>query len=144
MKKLLALFAKAYGWLIRGADWLKSPFLLIIRLYWGWQTFVSGHSHLMIVPTMIERFREWHVPYPELNVYISGYTEEVFGLLLLVGLASRITAIPLICNFCVAYLTASHDTLVNIFNKPDDFVSDPAFLFLLASLIVFIFGPGAF
>jgi hypothetical protein len=33
---------------------------------------------------------------------------------------------------------------VNIFNDPDAFVSDAAFLFLLASVIVFIFGPGAF
>jgi uncharacterized membrane protein YphA (DoxX/SURF4 family) len=34
--------------------------------------------------------------------------------------------------------------LLNIFNDPDAFVSDAAFLFLLASVIVFIFGPGAF
>jgi hypothetical protein len=34
--------------------------------------------------------------------------------------------------------------LVNIFNDPDAFVSDAAFLFLLASVIVFIFGPGVF
>ena len=44
----------------------------------------------------------------------------------------------------MAYLTASRDTLLNIFKDPDSFVSDAAFLFLLASLIVFIFGPGVF
>jgi putative oxidoreductase len=31
-----------------------------------------------------------------------------------------------------------------VFSDPDAFVSDAAFLFLLASVIVFIFGPGAF
>lgn len=31
-----------------------------------------------------------------------------------------------------------------MFSDPDAFVSDAAFLFLLASVIVFIFGPGAF
>ena len=144
MKKLIALFAKAYGWLICGAGFLKAPFLLIIRLYWGWQMFVSGHAHLGDVPAMAQRFHDWGVPFPTFNVYVSGYTECLCGLLLLTGLGSRIITIPLIINFCVAYLTASHDTLVNIFNKPDDFVSDAAFLFLLASLIVFIFGPGAF
>ena len=47
MKNLIALFAKAYGWLICGAGFLKSPLLLVIRLYWGWQSVVSGHwAHL--------------------------------------------------------------------------------------------------
>ena len=50
--------------------------------------------------------------------------------------------IPLIVNFCVAYLTASREVLLNIFNDPDAFVSDAAFLFVLVSVIVFIFGPG--
>jgi putative oxidoreductase len=63
---------------------------------------------------------------------------------LLAGFASRLITIPLIVNFCVAYLTASREVLLNIFNDPDAFVSDAAFLFLLASVIVFIFGPGAF
>jgi putative oxidoreductase len=44
----------------------------------------------------------------------------------------------------VAYLTASREVLLNVFNDPDAFISDAAFLFLFASLIVFIFGPGAF
>lgn len=148
MKNLIALFAKAYGWLICGASLLKSPLLLIIRLYWGWQTSVSGYGHLTHVADMIENFKKWHIPFPEINVYISGYTELIFGIILLLGLASRITTIPLIINFFVAYLTASHDTvqqsLAAIFTKPDDFVSDTAFLFLFASVIVFVFGPGVF
>jgi putative oxidoreductase len=142
MKNLVALIAKAYGWLVCGAGFLKHPFLLIIRLYWGWQMFVSGRGHLLNYADMVQRFHNWGVPFPEINVYISAYSECIFGLLLLVGLASRLITIPLIGNFCVAYATASHDTLVNIFSKPDDFVSDAAFLFLLASVIVFIFGPG--
>ena len=65
-------------------------------------------------------------------------------LLLAAGVASRLIAIPLIINFCVAFLTASRDVLFNIISDADALVSDAAFLFLLASLIVFIFGPGAF
>ncbi|MGB7793841.1 MAG: DoxX family protein [Terrimicrobiaceae bacterium] len=84
------------------------------------------------------------VPFPTFNVYVSGLTECACGLLLLVGFASRLITIPLIVNFCVAYLTASREVLLNIFNDPDAFVSDAAFLFLLVSVIVFIFGPGAF
>jgi putative oxidoreductase len=132
-----------YELLIAGASSLKSPFLLGVRLYWGWQMFVAGSAHLSDVPAMVERFQEWGVPFPTFNVYLSGLTEIVCGLLLLVGFASRLITIPLIVNFCVAYLTASREVLLNVFNDPDAFVSDAAFLFLLASLIVFIFGPGA-
>jgi putative oxidoreductase len=132
-----------YELLIASASSLKSPFLLGVRLYWGWQMFVAGSAHLSDVPAMVERFQEWGVPFPTFNVYLSGLTEIVCGLLLLIGFASRLITIPLIVNFCVAYLTASREVLLNVFNDPDAFVSDAAFLFLLASLIVFIFGPGA-
>jgi hypothetical protein len=51
---------------------------------------------------------------------------------------------PLIVNFCVAFiLQRAGRSCWNVFKDPDAFVSDAAFLFLLASLIVFIFGPGA-
>jgi hypothetical protein len=52
----------------------------------------------------------------------------VCGLLLLAGFASRLITIPLIINFCVAYLTASREVLLGIFSDPDAFVSDAAFL----------------
>lgn len=145
MIKQLSLLARpGYELLIGGASAFKSPFLLAIRLYWGWQMCVAGSAHLSDVPAMVERFQEWGVPLPMFNVYLSGLTEIVCGLLLLAGFASRLITIPLIVNFSVAYLTASREVLLNLFNDPDAFVSDAAFLFLLASLIVFIFGPGAF
>lgn len=140
----LANFVRAgYELLVTNASSLRSPFLLVVRLYWGWQMFVAGSAHLSDVPSMVERFTEWGVPFPTFNVYLSGITEIVCGLLLVAGFASRLITIPLIINFCVAYLTASREVLLNIFNDPDAFVSDAAFLFLLASVIILIFGPGA-
>ena len=112
--QLSGLARTGYELLIAGASSLKSPFLLIVRLYWGWQMFVSGRAHLSDVPAMVERFQEWGVPFPTLNVYVSGLTECACGLLLLVGFASRLTTIPLIVNFCVAYLTASREVLLNV------------------------------
>jgi len=143
-RHLAGLARTGYELLITIASSLKSPFLLVVRLYWGWQMFVAGSAHLSDVPAMVERFQEWGVPFPPFNVYVSGVTECVCGLLLLAGFASRLITIPLIINFCVAYLTASREVLLGIFSDPDAFVSDAAFLFLLSSVIVFIFGPGAF
>jgi putative oxidoreductase len=114
--------------LMAAASSLKSPFLLAIRLYWGWQMFVAGSAHLSDVPARIERFTEWGVPFPTFNVYLSAIIEIVCGLLLAAGLASRLITIPLIINFCVAYLTASREVLFNIFNNLDAFVFDAAFL----------------
>src|SRR5271155_879993 len=132
-----------YQLLIRIGQYLKPAVLLIFRLAWGWELFESGRAHLANVPAMVERFQSWGVPFPHLNVYISAYTEMFGGLLLMVGLASRLISIPLFFNFCVAYLTASHDTVVNFFHQdPSNFIDDTAFPFLITSMLFLAAGPG--
>jgi putative oxidoreductase len=133
----------AYQWIIDfNAAWLQPVFLLIIRLYWGWQFHVTGMAKLEDVPKFTKFFQGWGIPFPELNVYIAGYTECCVGLLLLLGLGSRITTLPLIFTMIIAYITASPDAVKHIFSKPDDFVTADPFLFMLAAVIVFLFGPG--
>ena len=58
---------------------------------------------------MIERFTSWGVPMPKVSVYVSGYTEMIGGLLLMVGLATRLVSLTLVFNFIVAFLTASKE-----------------------------------
>ena len=123
---------------------LQSPFLLIMRLYWGWQFFQTGKGKLMHLDKIAGYFATLHIPMPKLNATLAGSTECVGGLLLLLGLGSRIITVPLICTMIVAYLTADTDTVKNIFSKPDAFLGADEFLFLLTSVIVLIFGPGVF
>jgi len=123
---------------------LQSPFLLIIRLYWGWQFFLTGRGKLMHLDKIAGYFETLHIPMPKLNAALAGTTECAGGLLLLLGLGSRIVTVPLICVLTVAYLTADTDAVKNIFSKPDAFLSADEFLFLLTSVIVLIFGPGVF
>ncbi|MGO9244221.1 MAG: DoxX family protein [Verrucomicrobiia bacterium] len=123
---------------------LQSPFLLIIRLYWGWQFFLTGKGKLMHLDKIAGYFATLHIPMPKLNAALAGTTECVGGLLLLLGLGSRIITVPLICVLTVAYLTADTEAVKNIFSKPDAFLSADEFLFLLTSVIVLIFGPGVF
>lgn len=122
---------------------LQTPFLLAIRLYWGYQFFITGKGKLSDVPTFTENFAQWGVPSPKMSVILAGSTECFCGVLLLVGLFSRLACIPLIGTMTVAYLTAHIDVVKGIWENSDAFVSAPPFLFLLASLIVLIFGPGA-
>jgi putative oxidoreductase len=132
-----------YTLLIRFGVVLAPIVLLLIRLAWGWELFESGHGHLQNVDVMIAKFTGWGIPHPRVNFYISAYTEMIGGVLIMLGLASRLVSIPLFINFCVAYLTASRMTVTGFFhNNPSNFIDDTAFPFLMMSLTILAFGPG--
>jgi putative oxidoreductase len=88
-------------------------------------------------------FTSLNIPFPAFNAHFIAGLEFFGGLLLILGLASRLTGILLAGNMLVAYWTADHDALVSIFSNPGKFyVADP-YTFLFASLLVLIFGAGA-
>lgn len=134
----------AYTTLVRGSSSLQSTVLLALRLYWGWSFFQTGKGKLMNLDQTTEFFTTLHIPFPGLNAAFAGATECFGGLLLLLGLASRLTALPLIATMIVAYLTAEIEVVKNIFSDPDKFTAADPFLFLLTAVIVLVFGPGAF
>jgi putative oxidoreductase len=141
------LFIRLYEYLICGARNLQSAVLLILRLTWGWQLVESGYGHLTHVANTIAAFKGWGVPFPEFNVYVSGYTELLGGSLLMLGLATRLISVPLVFNFIVAYASASRDTFTELFKGDhlkgyDDFVNDAAFPFMMLALVMLAFGPG--
>jgi len=123
---------------------LQSPFLLIIRLYWGWQFAQTGWGKLTHLDKTTGFFETLHIPMPRLNALLAGSTECFGGLLLLLGFGSRIITVPLIFTMIIAYLTADSDAVKSIFSKPDNFVSAAPFQFMLTAIIVLIFGPGVF
>ena len=130
--------------LFRVFDYLRSPLLLALRLFIGWQFFITGKGKLEHLDRVTQFFTSLHIPMPHLNAIFVGTLETVGGLLLLVGLASRLIAVPLAINMIVAYLTADREAVVNMFSNPDGFTQAEPFLFLLVSLIVIAFGPGLF
>ena len=137
-----SLYHKLNDFLALLAGWLRSPFLLIIRLYWGWQFFLTGKGKLMNLDRTANYFASLHIPQPKLNAIMAASTECVFGLLLLAGLGGRITPLPLIGVLTVAYITSEQEALHAFFSNPDKFLTADPFLFLFATVIIFIFGPG--
>lgn len=135
---------KFYGWLIAIGNALRSPVLLIIRLYWGWQCFLTGKAKLLDLSKPTEYFASLGIPFPHFNAILAGCTECFGGLLLLVGLASRLISIPMMILLVVAYLTADMEAARAIFSDPDKFLGAAEFQFLFAIVIVFVCGPGAF
>jgi putative oxidoreductase len=75
---------------------------------------------------------------------LAGGTECVGGGLLLLGLGSRFASPALIFVMLTAYATADWEVLRGIFSDPDKFLGADPFLFLAASILVFVFGPGRF
>jgi len=77
-----------------------------------------------------------------LNAYFVSALEFGGGVLLILGLGSRLIALPLVIDMIVAYVTADREALFSIFSNPDKFTAAAPYTFLVASLIVLIFGPG--
>lgn len=128
----------------KAADNLQSPLLLAVRLFWGFQFARTGWGKLMNLDRTAEFFASINIPAPKLNAIMAGGTECLGGVLLMLGLFSRIASVPLVVTMLVAYVTADRETLMAIVSEPDKFTSAAPFLFLFASVIVLAFGPGAF
>lgn len=133
---------KLYEMFVRAASSLESPFLLIVRLYWGWQFMQTGWGKLGDIGKVTNFFTTLGIPFPALNAYFISGLEFVGGILLAVGLGSRLVAFLLAADMAVAYTIADHDALLSFFSDPDKFYAAAPFTFLVASLIILIFGPG--
>lgn len=116
--------------------------LLILRLFWGWQFFQTGKGKLMNLDRTAAFFASIDIPWPKVNAVLAGFTEAAGGLLLMLGLASRLISVPLIFVMIVAYVTADREALTALFSDPDKFTAAAPFLFLLTCVIVLVAGPG--
>src|ERR1700759_3441465 len=103
------------------ASYLQSPFLLAIRLYWGWQFAQTGWGKLGDINKVIHFFTTLGIPAPALNAWFVSGLEFVGGILLILGLGSRLIALPLAIDMIVAYITADREALSQIFSDPDKF-----------------------
>ncbi len=140
----MGMLVSLYNCWVKAISCLQSPLLLVIRLYWGWQFFETGKGKLMNLDRTAGFFEHLHIPLPHLNAIMAGSTECFGGLCLLLGLGSRVLTVPLIFTMWIAYATAESDALHAIFSDPDKFVTAAPFEFMLAAIIVLVFGPGKF
>src|SRR5580692_9494238 len=142
MKKIIKLARSSYEFLLAGSSALQSPFLLLLRFYFFWQLFLTGKGKLANIAKVSEFFASLGIPLPTLNAYFIGSLECFGSLLLIVGLASRPLALLIVVSMSVAYLTADFEAVTKLFSDPDKFVKADPFPFLLAALIILVFGPG--
>jgi len=96
--------------LINGPERLSASFAwlppLFARLVVGWVFMWSGWEKLNALDRITEAFVSWGIPAPHiLTPFVSG-VELVGGLLLLLGLFTRIAAVPLVIVMIVAVVSA--------------------------------------
>jgi putative oxidoreductase len=77
--------------------------ILLIRILVGW-VFLSEGAQKFLFPDILGagRFMKIGIPWPQVMAPFVGVIEIVCGVLLLIGLVSRLAAIPLLIDICVA------------------------------------------
>src|SRR5258708_262022 len=83
------LVERYYRLLVCVSSSIQSPFLLAVRLYWGWQFMQTGWGKLNDVGKVMQFFTTLGIPAPALNAYFVSALEFGGGLLLILGGGSR-------------------------------------------------------
>jgi putative oxidoreductase len=144
MNDLLLRLKKLYNLFFYYVAFGQSPFLLFVRLYWGYQLIQSGWGKLHHLDKVTEFFTSLNLPMPAQTAVAISCLEFFGGIFLAIGLLSRLTSLALTINLIVAYITADREALFSIFSDPDKFYAAAPYTFLIASVIVLLFGPGKF
>lgn len=134
MNRLPALRDTALG----VAKKLESLALLVARLTVGIEFVSTGWGKIHNLQKVIAYFGELGIPAPALNATFASYTELVCGSLLVLGLASRLAACPLIVTMVVAIITARKDELHGI----TDLVGFVEWTYIAIFGVIAVFGPG--
>src|SRR5712692_9839868 len=142
MSKLITKVRQWHDQFFGLVSYLQSPFLLLVRLYWGWQLAQSGWGKLHHLSSVGEYFGTLGLPMPAQMAVFIACVEFFGGIFLALGLASRITGLVLTVNMTMAYIMGDREALLSFFSDPDKFIAAAPFAFLIASLIVLIFGAG--
>ena len=112
--------------------------MLLARVSVGWVFVESGWGKLHNLPKVIEYFQSLGVPAAGFQAPMVAMTELVGGACLLLGLAARLTSIPLTATMVVAILTAKRAEI----NGLSDLFGMEEYLFILIFLWVIFSGPG--
>jgi putative oxidoreductase len=93
-------------WLFRPGGGSAPPATILIRLAVGGVFFASGLIKFLYANQGAGRFAKLGIPAPEFMANFVGVVEMAAGLLLAVGLATRLAAIPLVIDMLVAIGTS--------------------------------------
>src|ERR1044071_6330686 len=109
MNPLIGKLTKTHDLVFSAISKLQSLFLLLVRLYWGWQLIESGWGKLHHLDKVTEFFGSLNLPMPAQTAVAISSLEFFGGIFLAIGLLSRLTALVLTINMLMAYITADRE-----------------------------------
>lgn len=144
MGTIVAQLQTAHQRFVSLANRLQTPLLLAIRLYWGWQFATDGWGKLTNLDHVTAFFTQLGLPAPGMTALGVAAVEFGGGILLALGLGSRIVSLVLFLNMTMAYLSVPDDrtNFFHILSKPDDFYGATPYTYWFAALLILVFGPG--
>lgn len=103
MKKIIAIIV---GWPEHIASYFLWAGPLVARLIVGYVFMLTGWAKLNNLPQMIENFRGWGIPFPEIMTPLVSGIECFGGLFLILGFMTRISGGALAVVMVVAIASA--------------------------------------
>jgi putative oxidoreductase len=122
----------------------QSPLLLLVRLYWAGNSCRWDGESLHNLGHVTQFFTTPGNSRTGADGVVCQLCGVSCGLLLILGLGSRLTGLVLTVDMLVAYVTADREALLSVFNDPGKFYRADPYTFLFASVLVLICGPGWF
>src|SRR5882757_10174733 len=135
---MIRLFWQASDRALRIARSLESIPALLARFVVGVVFVTSGWGKVHHLEKVTAFFTELHIPAPAFQAVFVSYVELVCGSLLLVGLASRLSAIPLIVSMIVALITAKAEDIHGL----SDLLGTVELTYIALMVWIAIAGPG--
>lgn len=111
---------------------------LVVRLVFGYFWLETGIAKVQNLDGFTQRFVGWGIPHPAFNAALSAWTELLGGLLLMLGLFTRLVSIPMIINMIVALALVVSGHLMSL----DDYVEADEVLYITIFFWFLIAGPG--
>src|SRR5277367_3789581 len=102
MKLLIRWYTRAAA----AASYLQSPLLLAVRLDWGLQFAQTGWGKMHNMAKIVDFFTSLNIPFPSTSAHFVAGLEFFGGILLILGLGTRLVGLLLAANMLVAYWTA--------------------------------------
>jgi putative oxidoreductase len=121
--------------LLRRCEWLGP---LLMRLCFGYFWLETGWAKLQNIDGFTARFAEWGIPWPALSATVSAATELGGGGLIMLGLLTRLMALPMLFNMVVAIVLVVGKNVHNL----DELVELDEFVYILIFFWLFTAGPG--
>ena len=139
---MIRSLAKLHYSAVKLLDYLKSPLLLAIRLYWGWELTQDGWRKLHNLDKVTGYFATLNLPQPHMTALGVSLLELVGGAFFALGFGTRLFAFLLLANMTVAFLVAEPEAFAAILSDPDKFQTASAYNDWFATLLILILGPG--